>query len=218
MGLDYSEMMFTDPPYGVDYEGGHFHSGDVTIKRRREKLHGDENADIYARFLPVAVSVVDGPFYMFFADTRGMDVYNSVHSCGCEIHALIVWNKTNAKYAAMNAQYKQRHEPCLYFKPKKSTLRWCGPSDECTVWDIPRDAKNDLHPTQKPTALAARAIRNHTANIVSDFFLGSGTTLIACEQLGRRCRAIEISPGYVAVALQRWADATGKKPKLITTK
>lgn len=211
-----AQMMFTDPPYGVDYTGGHFHSGDVNIKRERERLDGDKSAALYSKFLPVALPIVDGPCYMWFAGSKARDVYNALEDCACEVHALIIWHKINATYAAMNAQYKQRHEPCLYFKPRGSTLRWCGPSDERTVWEIKRDASNDFHPTQKPVELAARAIKNHDASIVLDCFLGSGTTLIACEQLNRKCRAMEIAPEYVAVALQRWADATGKTPELLT--
>jgi DNA modification methylase len=208
-----ADMMFTDPPYGVSYEGGHFHSGDVKIKRKREKLADDDSTAIYPAFLPVALSVVDGPCYMWFAGSKARDVYNAVHDSGCEVHALIIWHKTNAKYAAMNAQYKQRHEPCLYFKPKGSTLRWCGASTEATVWNQDRDGINEFHPTQKPVALAAKAIGNHEAQTVFEAFNGSGSTIIACEQLGRKARAIEISPAYVAVALQRWADATGKTPR-----
>jgi DNA modification methylase len=213
MGGEKAEMMFTDPPYGVSYEGGHFHSGDVKIKRKREKLADDDSTAIYPAFLPVALSVVDGPCYMWFADSKARDVYNAVYDAGCELHALIIWHKTNATYAAMNAQYKQRHEPCLYFKPRGSTLRWCGASTEATVWNQDRDGINEFHPTQKPIALAAKAIGNHEAKIIFDAFNGSGSTLMACEQLGRKCRAIEISPAYVAVAIQRWADATGKEPK-----
>jgi DNA modification methylase len=213
MGGEKADMMFTDPPYGVSYEGGHFHSGDVKIKREREKLADDDSTAIYQAFLPVALSVVDGPCYMWFAGSKARDVYNAVHDSGSEVHALIIWHKTNATYAAMNAQYKQRHEPCLYFKPKGSTLRWCGASTEATVWNQDRDGINEFHPTQKPVALAAKAIGNHEAQTVFEAFSGSGSTLIACEQLGRKCRAIEISPAYVAVALQRWADATGKTPR-----
>ena len=213
MAGEKAEMMFTDPPYGVSYEGGHFHSGDVKIKRKREKLADDDSTAIYPAFLPVALSVVDGPCYMWFADSKVRDVYNAVYDAGCELHALIIWHKTNATYAAMNAQYKQRHEPCLYFKPRGSTLRWCGASTEATVWNQDRDGINEFHPTQKPIALAAKAIGNHEAKIIFDAFNGSGSTLMACEQLGRKCRAIEISPAYVAVAIERWADATGKEPK-----
>lgn len=215
MGGEKAQMMFTDPPYGVDYTGGHFHSGDVNIKRERERLAGDTSAILYGEFLPVALRWVDGPCYMWFAGSKAREVYNALHETGCEIHALIIWHKVNATYAAMNAQYKQRHEPCVYFKPKGSTLRWCGPANECTVWDVKRDAQNEFHPTQKPVELAARAIKNHDAGAVLDCFSGSGSTIIACEQTKRAARAIDISPAYVAVALQRWADATGKTPALL---
>lgn len=215
MGGEKADMMFTDPPYGVSYDGGHFHSGNVNIKRAREKLAADEDAEIYSVFLPSVLPYVDGPCYMWFASTKAYEVFGALYLNNCETHAMIIWHKINATYAAMNAQYKQRHEPCIYFKPKGSTLRWCGPTDECTIWEIKRDARNEYHPTQKPVELAERAINNHEAAIVLDAFLGSGTTLIACERLGRKCRAVEISPAYVAVALDRWATMTGQTPVLI---
>ena len=205
-----ADMMFTDPPYGVNYEGGHFHSGDVNIKRKREKLSADGTTQVYNDFLPVALSVVDGPCYMWFADSKARDVYNAVHDNGCEVHALIVWHKTNATYAAMNAQYKQRHEPCLYFKPKGSTLRWCGATTEATIWSQDRDGINEFHPTQKPVALAGKAMKNHEANTVIDMFCGSGSTLIAAEQLNRKCYGMEISPAYCDVIVKRWENLTGK--------
>ncbi len=209
-----ADMMFTDPPYGVNYEGGHFHSGDVKIKRKREKLADDDTTAIYPAFLPVALAVVDGPCYMWFADSKARDVYNAVHDNACEVHALIIWHKTNATYAAMNAQYKQRHEPCLYFKPKGSTLRWCGETSEATVWSQDRDGINEFHPTQKPVALAAKAIGNHEASNVLDMFCGSGSTLIAAEQLGRKCYGMEISSQYVDVICNRWAKLTNESPVL----
>ena len=206
-----AQMMFTDPPYGVNYEGGHFHSGKVNIKRARENLENDDSTNIYFSFLPLALSLVDGPCYMWFASSKARDVYNAVHECKCEVHALIIWHKTNATYAAMNAQYKQRHEPCLYFKPKGSTLRWCGDTTEATVWNHDRDGINELHPTQKPIGLAAKAIKNHEAATVLDMFSGSGSTLIAAEQLGRKCYGMEISPAYCDVIVKRWETLTGRK-------
>lgn len=202
-----AEMMFTDPPYGVNYEGGHFHSGDVNIKREREKLEADDTTAIYFEFLPVTLPHVDGPCYMWFADTKAGDVYNAVHQSGCEVHALLIWHKINATYAAMNAQYKQRHEPCLYFKPKRSTLRWCGASTEATLWEIAKDGQNAFHPTQKPIELAMKAVGNHKAKTVLDVFGGSGSTLVACQNLNRKCYAIEISPNYCAVILERMQTA-----------
>lgn len=198
-----AEMMMADPPYGVNYEGGHFHSGDVNVVRKREQLANDQTTDIYDEFLSVVLPFIDGPCYMWFAGTKALPVYQAVHDCGGVVSALLIWHKTNATYAAMNAQYKQRHEPLLYFKPKKSTLRWCGPTDAATLWEFKRDATNNFHPTQKPVEVIANAIKNHDAKTVFDPFLGSGTTLVACEQLGRRGFGIEISPAYCAVILER---------------
>jgi len=205
-----AEMMFADPPYGVNYEGGHFHSGNVRIVRKREALQGDTQS-IYADFLPVVIAHVNGPCYLWFADSKALPVYKAVDDCGGVVSALLIWHKTNATYAAMNSQYKQRHESCLYFKPPRANLRWTGPSDACTLWEFKRDATNDLHPTQKPVALAANALKNHTAASVLDPFLGSGTTLIAAAQLGRRCFGLEISPAYCDVIVKRWENLTGKK-------
>lgn len=206
-----AEMMFTDPPYGVAYDGGHFHSGDVNIKRPRAAIKSDLNADIYSQFLPIALECVDGPCYLWFAGGKGQEVYTAVHAAGGEIHALLIWHKTNATYAAMNAQYKQRHEPFLYFKPRGSTLRWVGASNECTVWDIARDGVNEFHPTQKPVALGVRAIGNHNAATIYDGFAGSGSTLIAAEQMGRSAMAAEIEPSYCQVVIDRWEQFTGQK-------
>ena len=212
-----AQMMFTDPPYGVDYSGGvQFDGKGGAVTNNRERLANDNTTKIYAAFLPVALSVVDGPCYMWFADSMARDVYNAVHDNACQVHALIIWHKTNATYGAMNAQYKQRHEPCLYFKPMTSTLRWCGETTEATVWNQDRDGVNEFHPTQKPVALAAKAIRNHKAESVLDLFLGSGSTLIAAEQLNRKCYGMEISPAYCDVIVKRWETLTGKTATLST--
>ena len=211
-----ADMLFTDPPYGVDYRGGHFHSGDVRIVREREALLGDDTTVLYDKFLPVVLPFVDGPCYMWFAGSKARDVYNAVFDNHCEIHALLIWHKTNATYAAMNAQYKQRHEPCLYFKPKGSTLRWCGPTDERTVWELPRDPQNIYHPTQKPVSLSIRAIGNHDAQVILDCFGGSGSTLIGAERMGRIVYVNELSPEYVNVILTRWEEETGETATLLS--
>lgn len=200
-----ADMLFTDPPYGVNYEGGHFQN-----KVKREKLAGDHSSEIYGRFMPLVPSLVDGPCYTWFAFTQCRPTIEAIEAIG-EMHALLIWNKTNATYAAINAQYKQRHEPCIYWKPKGSTLRWSGPTDECTVWDIARDPRNDLHPTQKPVALAERAISNHEAVTVLDLFGGSGSTMIAAEKLGRHCYMMEMNPVYCDVIIARWEQFTGGK-------
>lgn len=101
MAGEIAQMLFTDPPYGVNYTGGHFHSGNVNIKREREKLANDGDGEIYGRFLPVILPFVDGPCYVWFADRGGKPVYDALALNGCEIHAMIIWHKVNATYAAM---------------------------------------------------------------------------------------------------------------------
>jgi len=211
-----AEMVFTDPPYGVNYEGGHFHSGDVNIKRKREKLASDHDASIYSKVIPIICKFADGPCYTWYADSKATPLYQAIDEYG-EFHAMIVWHKINATYAALNAQYKQRHEPCAYWKPKKSTLRWCGASTEATIWEEKRDPQNIYHPTQKPICLAERAINNHEAKTVLDLFLGSGSTLIACDKTGRKCYGMELSPQYIEVIIRRWQEYTGKEAHLEAT-
>ena len=86
-----------------------------------------------------------------------------------------------------------------------------------SVWQVNKPQNSDFHPTTKPLELIQKGIANSSrpGEVVFDGFLGSGTTLIACEQLGRKCRAVEISPAYCAVALERWAQATGRTPERI---
>lgn len=206
-----AEMMFADPPYGVDYTGGRFHSEKPNVDHKRPRLAGDKSADVYGRFLPVAAKVVDGPSYLWFAGRLGDEVFRAVAAAGGVVSALIIWHKTNATYAAMNAHYKQRHEPCLYFKFKGSSLRWSGPTDASTIWEFKKEGINKLHPTQKPIDLVAFALKNHDAKTVFDPFSGSGTVLSASEQLGKRCLAMEIDPGYCDVAIARWETLTGQK-------
>jgi site-specific DNA-methyltransferase (adenine-specific) len=188
------QMMFTDPPYGVEYEGG---------TKKRDALQGDTSTDLYGEFLSSAVKIVDGPCYMWFADSQAFAVYRAAMQSNCEISALIIWVKNQAQYGNMGAQYKQKHESCLYFKPHGCTLRWAGPNNEVTVWNVSREPANLWHPTQKPVALAYRAIRNHNATSVIDPFMGSGTTLAAAKMHGRQAIGIEIDEKFCKVAADR---------------
>ena len=115
----------------------------------------------------------------------------------------------------MNIHYKQKHELCLYWKPKNKTLLWYGDNKQETVWNMDRETRNDFHPTQKPVALSEKALLNHKADIVLDLFGGSGSTLIACEKINRNCYMMELDPIYVDVIIKRWEDYTGKSSKKI---
>jgi len=118
---------------------------------------------------------------------------------------MIIWNKLDAHYGAFMAQYMQKHEPCLYIVDGNSNF--IGASNEVTVWDLKQPSKNEFHPTQKPVELALRAIGNHEAKIVIDLCGGSGTSLMACQNLNRQSRIGEISDKYGAVILERFATA-----------
>ena len=190
-----ADMVFTDPPYGVQYDGGHCLSG-----RAREMLY-DDDTNVYAWLMPLLRNHCNGPAYIWFAGIRCKEFFNALD--GWDIHSLLIWNKTNGTNTAMFAHYKERKEHMLYCKPTGTTLRWCGPTNECTVWDMPRDASNEWHPTQKPVHLAARAIRNHTSRTVLDPFCGAGSTLVAARMLGRAAIGIEIDEGYCEKAAQR---------------
>lgn len=212
MGGDKADMVFTDPPYGVLYSGGVQFTKDGVEEDNRKKLENDSDVSIYGRVARVIKAYLDGPAYIWFSFSNAKGTIDAIDAIG-NISALIIWNKTNAKYGALNAHYKQRHEPCLYVKCGKN-MRWSGPTDERTVWDMKRDPRNDLHPTQKPVELAERAIGNHSAKTVLDLFLGSGSTLIACEKTNRKCYGMEIDPHYCSVIINRWQTYTGKQATL----
>ncbi|GHU14644.1 hypothetical protein FACS189449_11600 [Alphaproteobacteria bacterium] len=129
----------------------------------------------------------------------------------------IIWIKNH--FALGRSDYHRQYEPILYGWPEGSDHYWCGDRDQSDVWECQMTHKNDLHPTMKPIPLVSRAISNSskTGGIVLDPFGGSGTTIMACEQLERRCRSIELDPKYVDVIIRRWQKATGKQAILEST-
>ncbi len=217
MGGEKADMVFTDPPYGVGYDGTHLSSGTYFGKGKRsaEQLANDDK-DIFGEAMPMIVSTLKDDkccVYLCFGGALGYPVYKAVHDNDLIPRALIIWNKNHAQFGSMGSQYKQKHEPILYLYRKGKSTQWYGANNEVTVWDIDRQVKNEYHLTQKPVALSERAIYNSSAmdDIVSDLFGGSGSTLIACEKLGRKCRMMEIDEYYCDVIIQRWQNFTGKQ-------
>ena len=207
-----ADMVFTDPPYGVDYDGGVIHGSKINKEHKRQRLKNDDK-DIYAEFVPMLNRIIDnGAIYIFYATRNSYEILKPLKENDIEVHSIIAWNKINTGYADMNSHYKNKYEPCVYACRKGYSLNWNGGTTENTVWDIEKDRDNKLHPTQKPIELPTRAIRNSSKNgdIVVDFFGGSGSTLIACEQLNRKCYMAELDPHYCDVIISRYENFTGE--------
>jgi DNA modification methylase len=208
-----ADMVFTDPPYGVDYDGGH------ATDKRRTKLENDDKTLMYAGALPIAyMASKDGAaLYLWFADRFAKDVLVALDECNFQVRTWIIWNKNLAQFGAIGAQYKTKHEPCIYAFKKGKAPFWNGPNNEVTVWDVKRHYKNEFHPTQKPVELPVRAMENSSkgGDTVLDLFGGSGSTLIACEKINRHARLMELDPKYCDVIVKRWEDFTGKKAVLL---
>lgn len=207
-----ADMVFTDPPYGVDYDGGH------ATDKRRTKLENDDKTLMYSGALPVAfmASKEGAALYLWFADRFAKDVLNALEECNYQVRTWIIWNKNLAQFGAIGAQYKPKHEPCIYAFKKGKAPYWSGPNNEVTVWDVKRHSKNEFHPTQKPVELPVRALENNSksGDIVLDLFGGSGSTMIAAEKTGRKAYLMELDPKYCDVIVKRWEDFTGKKAVL----
>ena len=206
-------LMVTDPPYGVEYDANWRNEADRANgkpygARAIGKVENDDKADWREAWGLFTGDVA----YVWHAGSKSPVVSESLLACGFEMRNLIVWAKSN--FAISRGHYHHQHEPCWYAFRSGKPAAFIGNRSQTTLWEIDKPQKSETgHSTQKPVECMARPIRNHDSEFVYEPFSGSGTTIIACEQLGRKCRAIEISPGYVAVAIQRWADATGKEPK-----
>ena len=137
-------------------------------------------------------------------------VKNLFEKLGGHWSSFIIWNKD--RFVLSMQDYHRKFEPILYGWNTKKHY-WCGSRKECDVWDIPRPNTSPEHPTMKPIALCERAIKNSSkpGDLVLDLFVGSGSTLIACENTNRRCYAMDIEPKYCSVTLERWEKLTGKK-------
>lgn len=206
----------TDPPYGVNYDpqwrsdaaaAGHL----AYAVRRVGKVANDDRADWSAAWALFAGDVI----YSWHPPGATSLVHaRALQDSVFVLRMQIIWAKTN--FAIGRGDYHVRHEPCWYAVRDGKPARRTKDRTQTTLWEINLDKNVDGgHSTQKPLECMARPIRNHEFDVVYDPFLGSGTTLIACENLGRRCRGVELSPGYVAVTLQRFADHTGKTPVLL---
>jgi len=216
-------LLVVDPPYGVQLDmewrdrallnglGPAEHS-----YMRPAGISGDQVADWSAAFELVPSLEVA---YVWHATAHMLEVAAGLARIGFELRQQIVWVKT--ALVISRSAYHWQHEPCWYAVRKGASAGWIGSRDQSTVWQLasPKalmggsaEERYD-HPTQKPLECMARPVANHTGEVY-DCFLGSGTTLIACESLGRRCYGLEIDPRFSDVICQRWATYSGKQPVL----
>lgn len=206
------DVCVTDPPYGVDYQGGAQGFSAKTGKRRVRRIDGDKSAELYALALPHIYRSLrpDGALYFWFSDSRSREVLTTLKESGFQQRAVIVWVK-DVPTGALTAHYIPRHEPMVYASRGGSAPRWFGPTNEVTIWEHPKPRVNELHPTQKPVALYERALRNSSrrGEALLDPFAGSGTALIAAEQMGRVAYLMELDPVFCDVIRDRYAAFTG---------
>jgi DNA modification methylase len=160
------------------------------------------------------LSVTKGAVYVCINQHRAHTLREVWLGAGGHLSTFLIWSKSH--FVMGGGHYHSRYEMMLYGWREGGPHAWYGPDGESNVWEIDKPAANPLHPTQKPVALVARAIRNSSRKreVVLDTCAGSGTTLIAAEQLGRRAACVELDPAYCDVVLERWATATGKRAVL----
>lgn len=205
MGGEKALLMVTDPPYGVDYDPEwRAKAGVNKNKGKMGKVINDDVAD-----WSLAWSLFDGDVvYVWHAGRRASEVQTSIEKAGFLIRNQIIWAKD--RMALSRGDYHWQHEPCWYAVRDGYPGHRTKDRSQTTLWTIPaRDDEGHGHSTQKPLECMSRPIRNHgeDGDLVYDPFLGSGTTMVACQNLNRKCRGIEISPNYCSVILQRMFDA-----------
>ncbi len=214
MGDELADMIFTDPPYNVDYG----QSMKDSVRGTKRKIKNDNLGDGFQQFLNDAcnemVKVCKGAIYICMSSSELHTLQKAFADAGGHWSTFIIWAK-NA-FTMGRADYQRQYEPILYGWPEGNKHFWCGDRNQSDVWHYDKPKVNDLHPTMKPVELVARAIENSSKSrdIVLDSFGGSGTTLIACEKLKRQARLIELDPIFCDVIVKRWEEFTGKSAVL----
>lgn len=213
MGGALAKLLLTDPPYNVDYEGK---------TKDKLKISNDKmSQDAFESFLCDAFSAANealapgAAVYIWHASTYA-DEFIRAFRQNWEYKQLLIWAK-NA-FVMGRQDYQQQHEPCLYGWKGGAAHYFTPERTHSTVIQEKRPQRNDLHPTMKPIQLMGRLIKNstRTGEPVLDTFGGSGSTLIACEQLGRVAYTMELDPHYCDVILARWEKLTGQTAQLIS--
>lgn len=222
MGGELADMVFTDPPYNVNY-------GDTAKDKLRSKggakagrkIMNDNLGDDFEAFLTAAcknmLAHTKGALYICMSSSELDTLQSAFRNAGGKWSTFIIWAKNT--FTLGRSDYQRQYEPILYGWKDGNDRYWCGARDQGDVWFYNKPQKNDLHPTMKPVDLVVRGIKNSskTLDIVLDPFGGSGSTLIAAEHTGRQARLIELDPKYVDVIVRRWQEMTGLQATLSGT-
>ena len=195
-------MIFTDPPYNVDYQA------------KTRKIANDNLGSGFGAFLEQVcenlLACSRGAVYICMSSSELATLQSAFLAAGGHWSTFLIWAKNT--FTLGRSDYQRQYEPILYGWKAGGPHFWCGDRDQGDVWSVAKPVVNDLHPTMKPVELVERAIRNSSrpGDLVLDAFGGSGSTLIACERLDRKARILELEPKYVDVIVRRWQEFTGK--------
>lgn len=215
-----ADMVFTDPPYNVDYSSKNAFLNEVDKGNRIQKnIAGDfgytDEECGEKLWKPAFQNMRDNAkdhcsIYVTMPQGGAHMMMMMMCSASWQVKHELIWVKNN--HVLGRTDYFYKHEPILYGWAK--THKWYGKGEfDKSIWEIPKPQKSDLHPTMKPIRLIANCLQNNTLenDLVLDLFGGSGSTLIACEQLNRTCYMMELDPKYCDVIIKRWEKLTGKK-------
>ena len=227
MNGEKADMVFTDPPYNVDFKGQELsnttkdgkkilnHKGANTKHEtiKNDKLEDEEFILFMKEVLKNIKTYNKGAWYFTFCDLKLDLLLLPLKEMGFIWKSIIIWNKNQATLSGKD--YKSRYEPIVYGSPNNSFYGERYKQED--VWEFQRTLKNDLHPTMKPIPLIENAIKNSSKlnMLVLDLFLGSGSTLIAAEKLNRKCYGMELDEKYCDVIIERWEQFTGLKATII---
>lgn len=208
MGDYQADLLLTDPPYNVAYEG----KTKDALKIQNDSMDNDS----FREFLKAAFSAADNVmkpgavFYIWHADSEGYNFRGACFDIGWTVRQCLIWNKNSMVLGRQDYQWK--HEPCLYGWKEGAGHLWASDRKQTTVINFDKPQRNGEHPTMKPVGLFDYQILNNTkgGDIVLDLFGGSGTTIMACEQNGRNGYLMELDPRYVDVIIRRWEEFTGE--------
>jgi DNA modification methylase len=217
-------LMPTDPPYLVNYQGGNHpqswqNKPDVKDKHWDDYQEGD-GADFFARVIEVALAEALTPnpaIYQFHASSRQALIEQAWKQNGLLVHQQLIWMKSRP--VLTHSHYMWQHEPCFYGWVQGTPPSRKPPANATTIWPVDQAGDSSgLHPTQKPVELITRMIEYHTVSgdAIYEPFAGSGTAIVAAELTGRRCYALELSPIFCDVIVERWEAITGKQAERVS--